>query len=1114
MTYTKQCLFIPLLFVVSSAQAELPPELPSPLNNLTIYSAAAITMGAGSIVRGNIQVNAGVGIGADSTVTGHIIAGAAVTLGATVKIGSFVEARDAGTIGANSTVAGHFTTGEALTLGATSIANSKNIMVDGDVTAGGAIEGGTYARINGDVSSVAAVTLGANTSIEGDVTAGAALTIGADVLIEGNTQAGSGAISLGAGAKVTDDARAGTSVTGGTVGGTITEGSPEQFTRTPKDPIDDQSPQVADIQADLTAMPAMPAPAANQLPTSMTASTTFTKGVYHTTALTTTAGITMTFDGEDEDGHWLINSDEFIAFGANTVIKLVNVTPDSTITWNAGGYISAGADVDLVGSFFAGSYIITGVSTTLKGVSDSCGGFFTKTGAVTLGATNSIGTIGCTATPADIPVIHHYEITHDGQGLTCAPEEVTIKACADANCETFYMDAIDVDLLIYNQTDNIAQTIPITVNGTTAVMKDTNNAVNFSYTSPGPVRLAIENQDDECKNGNSDSCDVEFTNAAFRFLYGDGEPKITDIGNQTAGSIFKKTLKLQAVIDDEGVCTGLFKDDISVNLWQENVTPKVTSGLSFSIEGNDIAKEQGEALTALIFDDNSIATIEDPRYHDAGEIRLHANYNVDGITLSGSSNLFWVSPAELVVSATSETSSLDGATAADPTTHVAGESFTLTVSAFNSLGDITQNYTPGNMQPELDRTGPTLEDSVDGRLTYASDASLATATGTSTVFKNVTLNDFSLGQSVYADAQYSEVGLLNLALKDSNYGVPGIVIEATAIDIGRFIPHHFTQTVAKNGAFMADCNTETATPFAYSGQKDVNNKGAISYVTNPILAITARNKQGAITENYYEDLQDSENDYMKLSAENISITASTLDEGNKLPLTANMNKGILSQNDLTALPDALPDALPSGVLHYQFSDSDNFFYNRDANTQVAPFSSKINFSTASITDADGVTLATETTADASPEGVQIRFGRLVLQNSFGPETSDLPQPMQIEYFTDDGFIVSSDNNCVSYDSTNIILDTTLTTRALPEEPAATTGNFLAGKTRTIKLAAPGAGNQGKIGVSYNASDWLRYDWNPDVEIDGVVYNENPSATATFGLFRGNDRIIYQREVFD
>jgi MSHA biogenesis protein MshQ len=828
---------------------------------------------------------------------------------------------------------------------------------------------------------------------------------------------------------------------------------------------------------------------------------TLAPGIYDISGAGSLGGVITLDAGYDPDAIFVFRFAGAFNVAAAAKIILAKGAKRCNVFWLGGAGVATGAVNIGASSEVKGTFMSHG------GASNSGGGVFMAGRQLsTLGAVNTNTAViynnpQCvTSSSLNTPSFDHFQIEHDGQGLTCAPEEVTIKACADANCETFNMDAIDVDLSIYNQTDDtLFKTIPITVNGTTAVMKDTNIPANFSYTNSGRVRLAIENQDYECKNGSSDSCEVKFTKAGFRFLYGDD----TTLPNQIAGTVFEKALKLQAVVDDEGVCTGLFKDDISVNLWQENVKPSGTSGLSFSIDGHDIAKEQGEPLTELIFDDDSIATIENPRYHDAGEIRLHANYDVDGITLSGSSNPFWVSPAELVVSATSGTSKLNGAAATDTTTHVAGESFTLTVSALNSRGDITPNYTPGTIQLKLERTGPILEDSVDGRLTYASDASLATATGTSTVFENVTLNNFSSGQSVYTDAQYSEVGLLNLTLRDSNYGVPGIVIDATAIDIGRFIPHHFTQTIAEDGAFMADCNTATATSFAYSGQKDVNNKGAISYVTNPVLAITAYNKQNVITENY-------SNAYMKLSAEDVSITAPTVDQkaiGDDdviLLLTANMNEGILSQNDLTALPDALDN----GVLHYQFSDSDNFFYNRDANTQVAPFISEINFSTASITDADGVTV--ETTVDASPEGVEIRFGRLVLQNSFGPETSDLPQPMQIEYFTDDGFIVSSDNNCVSYDSTNIILDTTLTTRALPEHPAATTGNFLAGKTRTIKLAAPGAGNQGKIGVSYNASDWLRYDWNPDDDDD----NENPTATATFGLFRGNDRIIYQREVFE
>jgi hypothetical protein len=1101
MTYTKQCLFILLLFVVSSAQAELPPQLSSPLDNLTIYSSAAITMGASSIVGGNIQVEAAATIGASSTVSGHLIAGAAVTLDATVTIGDFVEARDAGTIGADSTVGGHFTTGDAATLGATTI--DGNIIVGGDLTAGAAILVGTKAVIGGNVRSGAATStdFGADTIVNGDATAGTALTLGADVVIQGHAQAGSGAIALGVNSAVAGNARAGTSVTraaGATVGGTITEGSIEQFTNAPKEPIDDQSPQVAAIQADLAAMPA---PAENQLTTAMTVSTTLKKGVYHTTALTTTAGIIMTFDGEGVDGHWLINSDSFVAFGASTVIELLNVTPNSTITWNAGGYISAGASVSLVGSFFAGSYILTGASTTLKGVSDSCGGFFTTTGAVTLGASNLIGTIGCTATPADIPAIHHYEIAHDGQGLTCDAETVLIKACTNESCSELSTESVTLDFLA----NGAVISSPSFVGSTDVTF---NHSVEETLTFSLDATIAADNSL-VCDDSNNTSCDMEFTNAGFRFLYGDSNS--TTLPNQTAGSVFGETLKLQAVQNSDGVCTGLFNKKTKVDLSQENLAPNGTSGLSFSIDGKDIAKHSGVTPTELIFGADSIATIPTPLYHDAGQIRLHAHYDLDGVTLFGSSNPFWVSPAELVVGATLAASHLNGASTTASPTHAAGENFTLTVSAFNSLGVITPNYSPGAMQLKLERTGPTLSDSVDGKLTYAAAGSLAASI--SPVFESVTLNNFSSGQSVYTAAQYSEVGLLNLDLQDSNYGNAGIVIDATDINIGRFIPDHFEQTVAEHGAFMAVC--DTATTFAYSGQTDAANDsiGTISYAINPVLAITARNKQGAITQNYYEDNQDSANDYMKLSTENVSITTPTSDQvatgvdSIKLPLTANMTAGILSQNDLTALPATV--ALPKGVLHYQLSESDNFFYNRSANTQVAPFSSDINFSTATIIDTD--TVKATSTVDASPSGVDIRFGRLVLQNSFGPETSDLPQPMQIEHFTDNGFIVSSDNNCVSYDTnkitlSNISLDPALT-RALPEPPVAA-GNFLAGKTRTIKLAAPGAGNQGKIGVSYEVYDWLKYDWN----LNGV-YDDNPSAVASFGQFRGNDRIISWQEVF-
>jgi MSHA biogenesis protein MshQ len=70
------------------------------------------------------------------------------------------------------------------------------------------------------------------------------------------------------------------------------------------------------------------------------------------------------------------------------------------------------------------------------------------------------------------------------------------------------------------------------------------------------------------------------------------------------------------------------------------------------------------------------------------------------------------------------------------------------------------------------------------------------------------------------------------------------------------------------------------------------------------------------------------------------------------------------------------------------------------------------------------------------------------------------------------------------------------------------GKFVGGKTQSLELQATGSGNQGHIGVTYDSFDWLKYDWDDDGD-----YGDDPSAVATFGLFRGDDRLIHWREAF-
>jgi MSHA biogenesis protein MshQ len=43
------------------------------------------------------------------------------------------------------------------------------------------------------------------------------------------------------------------------------------------------------------------------------------------------------------------------------------------------------------------------------------------------------------------------------------------------------------------------------------------------------------------------------------------------------------------------------------------------------------------------------------------------------------------------------------------------------------------------------------------------------------------------------------------------------------------------------------------------------------------------------------------------------------------------------------------------------------------------------------------------------------------------------------------------------------------------------------------------------------NDYLNIDWDLDGDIDS---DDSPSSIATFGIYRGNDRIIHWREVFN
>jgi MSHA biogenesis protein MshQ len=406
------------------------------------------------------------------------------------------------------------------------------------------------------------------------------------------------------------------------------------------------------------------------------------------------------------------------------------------------------------------------------------------------------------------------------------------------------------------------------------------------------------------------------------------------------------------------------------------------------------------------------------------------------------------------------------------------------------------------------------------------------------------------------------VGIIDLAVNASNYLAAGVNIAGKTPFVGRFTPAYFEQTINSQGMLKGEhfngvCENEN---WVYTGQKTVENasgvyqstdtKGAIRYLIPPVIDITAYNRSGSITQNYtsagfikFSNLQQTSS-----SNPHIITTAPTTDDTAPQSLTASMSLGadpIEKNNSAQTMP-------VKGVVSYTFNNTDNYFYDHISSAEVAEFFAKIPFVIASITDSDGVMLNTATgatptvkvvTQGASP-GLGVRFGRWAIENGYGPETSDLTVAMPIQYFNGSYYVTNDLENCTvptqgTRDNANInsgnmaatynyrLADNDLSDTLTPADTAQTllplnSGanplRFYQGLYRFLSFSAVGngaAGNnkKGRLDFEYQVPPWLQYDWNGNTDNDDA-YDQNPTAILTFGLYRGNDRIIYQRERFD
>ncbi|MBD3639889.1 MAG: hypothetical protein HUJ18_02745 [Marinobacter sp.] len=354
------------------------------------------------------------------------------------------------------------------------------------------------------------------------------------------------------------------------------------------------------------------------------------------------------------------------------------------------------------------------------------------------------------------------------------------------------------------------------------------------------------------------------------------------------------------------------------------------------------------------------------------------------------------------------------------------------------------------------------------------------------------LGTFASGMASASDVSFPEVGIISLSgnITDDTYLSAGIARTLKMVHasgpVGRFIPSGFDLELIDEGTLNAAC-TAGANDFTYTGQD-------FGWLVTPRLQVTPRAAGGEVTRNYLMG------GFMKLAADGfvrswpVGDEAATLSgSGLSVPVQVNSALGVIE-------PRA--DGEP---IFYRYSAIDQLRYIKTVDTVIAPFSPSLSFGITGVTDADGVSWVAPASATAAAPSMfipassgEIRYGQLQMENVYGPETVDeLFMPFSAQFWNGSAFVTNTDDSCTPWSTTDI------SDPEVYHSLVAGSGVLAGGIGGPLELQPDG--NRGTDTLSWNLPVWLEGDWNQD----GVL--EDPSATATFGVFRGNDRIVYWLE---
>ncbi|UCM47840.1 DUF6701 domain-containing protein [Aeromonas caviae] len=728
--------------------------------------------------------------------------------------------------------------------------------------------------------------------------------------------------------------------------------------------------------------------------------------------------------------------------------------------------------------------------------------------------------------PPVTAAIDHFEFDHSGQALTCNPETLTIRACANASCSQLFTDPVSAVLtplkngsngwIAGSQVSYSGNTATVTFSGGTTKLQLRNNlataitvGVSGSTPSTKPLSTTL------CRAGSgalsAAACTLSFADSGFVFNVPD------TLANRPQDVVISAVKKDNATQQ----CVPGFTGERSVGFWGTYVTPNDNSaGSQMAIDGKTISTYAANVVSPaattlnLTFDGQGKATLKSVRYPDAGQMRLNARHDgsgdTAGLVMTGS-DLFVSRPVGLCITPT------QGACAAGditcPVFKRTGDSFSLNIQAMawqsDSDGDICtgNGTTPNFVLSDIALTSELVAP-------QGGVAAQVTPTRYSHVAASASLNTPALS--------LNEVGVFRIKATPPaatspegstvSTGYFGYTIPpATSVPLGRFVPWDFNMT------------SGTVTPAC----------GGFSYMSQPFgvqTVVEARNKEGSVTRNYRDAFARGA---LTLVAAN---NQDGVDRSNRLaPLAASWTEGTGKQSgqtrfmrlrELTPSLTAPEEPLPLLRLGLRVTDGEtpetSFLSGRNMNPSVSgTCQSGVNCTAKQLSIPKG-----------SDDTMIAYYGRLLASTRQGVDSAPLALPLQVQYF--EGGLWRANSQDRRANSQDICTQISLAGGGIVFTDAeqrydAATGDLILKDGTRIRL---GLGNvaPGGTQVGFDAGE-TRFHFAPPNQAVRIPYRivleQQPSqpvwladpatadhllGEAIFGRDRGNDRIIYRREV--